>query len=75
MPPKGSKKKAPVVAKTPATSTPTEVPSVVVSKRGTEYDTTAAAARPRRAPAVVPEQAIANSKHIARAHTITRAQC
>jgi len=74
MPPKGSKKKAAVVAKTPTTPTRTDVPSVVVSKRGTEYDTTAAAARPRRTPAVVLDQAIANSKQIARAHTMTRAQ-
>jgi hypothetical protein len=62
MPPEGSKKKVAVVAKTPATSTPTDVPAVVVSKRGTEYDTTAAAARPRRATAVAPVQAIANGK-------------
>ncbi|KAM0691605.1 hypothetical protein Q7P36_007804 [Cladosporium allicinum] len=60
MPPEGSKKKVAVVAKTPATSTPTDVPAVVVSKRGTEYDTTAAAARPRRATAVAPVQAIGN---------------
>ena len=62
MPPKGSKKKAAVVEKTPAESTPTDVPAVVVSRRGTEYDTTAAAARPRRATATAPVQATANSK-------------
>jgi len=63
MPPKGSKK-APAVAKTPATATSTAVPDVVVSKRGTEYDATVALSRPRRAIVTAPVQATANSKII-----------
>jgi hypothetical protein len=70
MPPKGSKKNAAAVAKAPTTLTPTEVPAFVVSKRGTEYDTTAAAARPRRATATAPVQETTNSE-INRARTRT----
>lgn len=50
MPPKKGKKQAAVVAK-PTRSTSTAVPPTVTTNRGKDYDTTAAAARPRRAPA------------------------
>jgi hypothetical protein len=53
MPPKKAKAtaKAKAVSKTPTRSTSTAAPATVVTNHGKEYDTIAAAARPRRATA------------------------
>ena len=49
MPPKKAKSKAKAGVKIPTRSTSTAAPPNVVTSRGKEYDTIAAAARPRRA--------------------------
>jgi hypothetical protein len=54
MPPKKAKTKAKAVVKTSTRSTATTAPPTVVMKSVKEYDTTAAAARPRRATAPTP---------------------
>jgi len=67
MPPKKAKTaaKAKAVAKNSTRSNSTAAPATVVTSRGKEYDTTAAAARPRRATSQTPAvsvKATANSK-------------